>query len=82
MQEIFGSYGKVSSVDLAVDKRVNLPKVDIYLQRYLRAWKWFGACYKQYDGEHSGGCNPCHSHSSCFLLFFFGRARAPTRCLK
>lgn len=26
-QEIFGSYGKVTSVDLAVDKRVNLPKV-------------------------------------------------------
>lgn len=28
-QEIFGSYGKVTSVDLAVDKRVNLPKVGI-----------------------------------------------------
>lgn len=26
-QEIFGSYGEVTSVDLAVDKRVNLPKV-------------------------------------------------------
>jgi len=28
-QEIFGSYGKVTSVDLAVDKRVNLPKVGV-----------------------------------------------------
>lgn len=28
-QEIFGSYGKVTSVDLAVDKRVNLPKVNL-----------------------------------------------------
>lgn len=26
-QEIFASYGKVTTVDLAVDKRVNLPKV-------------------------------------------------------
>ena len=32
-QEIFGSYGKVTSVDLAVDKRVNLPKVDILGRR-------------------------------------------------
>ena len=29
-QEIFGSYGKVTSVDLAVDKRVNLPKVNTH----------------------------------------------------
>ncbi|CAN0149298.1 unnamed protein product, partial [Ascophyllum nodosum] len=52
--EIFGSYGKVTSVDLAVDKRVNLPKGYAFVEFVERAEAEQAQLYLdggQLDGE-------------------------------
>lgn len=62
VQEIFGSYGEVTSVDLAVDKRVNLPKVTE------------GQCASPFgitvSDDDCRSVSDCHNVIvSCFVLF-------------